>query len=47
MPPRASFPLSKYDARTAPLQGLLMGAVVIAGLYLGERSCYRSRSPFS
>ena len=36
MPPRASFLLSTYDARTAALQGLLIGAIVIAGLYFGR-----------
>ena len=37
MPPRASFLLStSSDERTAILQGLLIGAVVIAGLYFGR-----------
>ena len=38
MPPRSPFPLlaSSSDARTATLQGLLIGAIVIAGLYVGR-----------
>ena len=37
MPPRVSFPaLDPSDARTAALQGLLIGAIVIAGLYFGR-----------
>jgi len=38
MPPRSPFPLltSSSDARTATLQGLLIGAIVIAGLYIGR-----------
>ena len=37
MPPRVPFILSSSsDARTATLQGLLIGAIVIAGLYFGR-----------
>ena len=37
MPPRLPFILSSSsDARTATLQGLLIGAIVIAGLYFGR-----------
>ncbi len=38
MPSRSPFPLltSSSDARTATLQGLLIGAIVIAGLYIGR-----------
>jgi predicted PurR-regulated permease PerM len=38
MPPRSPFPLltSSSDARTATLQGLLIGAIVITGLYIGR-----------
>ena len=37
MPPRVPFILSRSsDARTATLQGLLIGAIVIAGLYFGR-----------
>ena len=38
MPPRSPFPLltTPSDARTATLQGLLIGAIVIAGLYVGR-----------
>ena len=38
MPPRSPFPLltSSSDARTATLQGLLIGAIVIAALYVGR-----------
>ena len=37
MPPRESFLFStRSDARTAALQGLLIGAIVIAGLYFGR-----------
>jgi predicted PurR-regulated permease PerM len=37
MPPRESFLFStRLDARTATLQGLLIGAIVIAGLYFGR-----------
>ena len=38
MPPRSPFPLltTPSDARTAALQGLLIGAIVIAGLYVGR-----------
>ena len=38
MPPRSPFPLltSSSDARTATLQGLLIGVIVIAALYLGR-----------
>jgi predicted PurR-regulated permease PerM len=37
MPPRASFLLStSSDVRTAILQGLLIGAIIIAGLYFGR-----------
>ena len=38
MPPRSPFPLltTPSDARTATLQGLLIGAIVIAALYFGR-----------
>jgi predicted PurR-regulated permease PerM len=38
MPPRSPFPLltTPSDARTATLQGLLIGAIVIAGLYFAR-----------
>jgi predicted PurR-regulated permease PerM len=38
MPPRSPFPLltTLSDARAAALQGLLIGAIVIAGLYIGR-----------
>jgi predicted PurR-regulated permease PerM len=37
MPPRESFLFStRSDARPAALQGLLIGAIVIAGLYFGR-----------
>ncbi len=38
MPPRSAFPLltTPSDARTATLQGLLIAAIVIAGLYVGR-----------
>ena len=37
LPPRESFLLSTTsDARTAALQGLVIGAIVIAGLYFGR-----------
>ena len=37
MPTRLPFNLSSSsDARTATLQGLLIGAIVIAGLYFGR-----------
>jgi predicted PurR-regulated permease PerM len=38
MPPRSPFPLltTPSDARTATLQGLLIGAIVIAALYVGR-----------
>jgi predicted PurR-regulated permease PerM len=38
MPPRSPFPLltTPSDARTATLQGLLIGAILIAGLYIGR-----------
>jgi predicted PurR-regulated permease PerM len=38
MPPRSPFPLltTPSDARTATLQGLLIGAIVIAALYIGR-----------
>ncbi|MFO7478873.1 MAG: AI-2E family transporter, partial [Methyloceanibacter sp.] len=38
MPPRSPFPLltTPSDARAAALQGLLIGAIVIAGLYVGR-----------
>jgi len=38
MPPRSPFPLltSSSDARTATLQGLLIGAIVICALYFGR-----------
>ena len=38
MPPRSPFPLltSSSEARTATLQGLLIGAIVIAALYVGR-----------
>jgi predicted PurR-regulated permease PerM len=37
MPPREAFLFStRSDARTAALQGLLIGAIVIAGLYFGR-----------
>ena len=38
MPPRSPFPLltTSSDARTATLQGLLIGAIVIAALYVGR-----------
>jgi predicted PurR-regulated permease PerM len=36
MPARTSFLPSTYDARAATLQGLLIGAIVIAGLYFGR-----------
>jgi predicted PurR-regulated permease PerM len=37
MPPREAFPFStSSDARTPALQGLLIGAIVIAGLYFGR-----------
>jgi predicted PurR-regulated permease PerM len=38
MPPRSPFPLltTPSDARTATLQGLLIGAIVITALYLGR-----------
>ena len=38
MPPRSPFPLltTPSDSRTATLQGLLIGAIVIAGLYFGR-----------
>jgi predicted PurR-regulated permease PerM len=38
MPPRSPFPLltTPSDARTATLQGLLIGAIVVAALYFGR-----------
>ncbi len=38
MPPRSPFPLltTPSDSRTATLQGLLIGAIVIAGLYVAR-----------
>ena len=37
MPPREAFLFStSSDARTLALQGLLIGAIVIAGLYFGR-----------
>jgi len=49
MPPRSPFPMfgSGSDSRTALLQGLMIGAIVIGGLYIGRRSCCRLRLPFS
>ena len=38
MPPRSPFPMfgSGSDSRTALLQGLMIGAIVIGGLYIGR-----------
>jgi len=38
MPPRSPFPLltTPSDSRTAMLQGLLIGVILIAGLYLAR-----------
>ena len=38
MPPRSPFPMfgSGSDSRAALLQGLMIGAIVIGGLYIGR-----------
>ena len=48
MPPRSPFPLltTSSESRTATLQGLLIGAIVIAALYVAARCCCRWPSPF-
>ena len=45
MPPRSPFPLltTPSDSRTAMLQGLLIGIILIAGLYVGPRGAAAAR----
>ena len=49
MPPRSPFPLltTPSDSRTATLQGLLIGAIVIAGLYVAPRGAAAARARHS